>query len=97
MVFRAPRAAPRKRVEESRRGPVVGRYCLVCNSTFPLQRGQHRGKPIHGRDHIAAPCPNEGFDFTAGAGWWDLAVEVLPPPPEPVPADAAQAPGPVAV
>jgi hypothetical protein len=83
-------------VEEARRGPVVGRYCLSCHSVYPPHGSTHQGKPIQGRDHLGSTCPNEGYPFVAGADWWDLAVEVLPPlpPVEETPADEASAPAP---
>lgn len=78
MAFRPPRPAPESRVPDDRRGPVIGRYCLGCNSTFPPQRSRHSGDPIIGRDHVASPCAYEGSEFGPGADWWEPAVEVLP-------------------
>lgn len=78
MVYRHPHAAPRSRVSEERRGRVVGYFCTVCGSIYPLHRGRHAGKPIYGRDHVASPCAHEGDVFAPGADWWDYAVEVLP-------------------
>jgi hypothetical protein len=91
MVFRAPRAAPQSRVPAERRGAVVGRFCHGCTQVYPLQRGIHTGDPISGRDHVASPCPYEGWRFEAGASWWEPAVDVLPPPlaAEAAPASAA--------
>ena len=83
MVLRVPRAAPASRIPEERRGHLLGRFCLGCNQVFSLQRRQHSGDPIYGRDHVASPCPYEGSVFEAGASWWEPAVEVLPPPPVP--------------
>ena len=79
MVFRAPRAAPQSRIAAARRGAVVGRFCHGCGSVYSIYRARHTGDPIHGRDHIASPCSHEGQEFTAGADWWEPAVEVLPP------------------
>lgn len=81
MVYRGPKAAPAGRIAEERRGPVVGRFCLTCSFVYPLHAARHRGKPLHGKDHIASPCAHEGDLFGAGEGWWEPAVEVLPPPP----------------
>ena len=91
MVLRLPRAAPASRIPEERRGHLVGRFCHGCNQVFPLQRRQHSGDPIHGRDHVASPCPYEGAVFEADASWWEPAVEVLPPP-VPAEPEAAAAP-----
>jgi hypothetical protein len=91
MVFRAPRAAPESRVPVERRGHVVGRYCKGCNQIYPLQRRLHSGDPIYGRDHVASTCPYEGWELEPGAPWWELAVEILPPPaPATEPSGAAQ-------
>jgi hypothetical protein len=92
MVLRVPRAAPASRIPEERRGHVLGRFCLGCSQVFPLQRRQHSGDPIYGRDHVASPCAWEGSAFEPGAGWWEPAVEVLPPPPPPVEAPAIAPP-----
>jgi hypothetical protein len=91
MVYRHPEAAPLSQIPEARRGTVMGRFCLVCASIFPLHRGRHSGKPMYGKDHIAAPCAHEGEELKPGAPWWEPAVEVLPPPPAPpaTPIDAA--------
>ena len=78
MVYRHPHAAPQGRLPEERRGRVVGCFCTVCGSIYPLHRARHSGKPIYGRDHVASPCAHEGDAFQEGAGWWDYAVEVLP-------------------
>jgi len=80
MVYRHPEAAPQNRIPAERRGPIVGRFCLVCGAIFPLHRGRHSGKPVYGRDHIASPCAHEGEELKAGAPWWEPAVEILPPP-----------------
>lgn len=78
MVYRAPRPAPQSQIPESRRGPVVGRICLVCGEVYPLHRMRHSGKALYGRDHIASPCLHEGEEFRPGASWWEAAVELLP-------------------
>ena len=78
MVYRVPHAAPQSRVPEERQGRVVGYFCLVCGSIYPLHRARHSGKPMYGRDHVASPCAHEGDRFEPGADWWDHAVEVLP-------------------
>ncbi len=83
MVFRAPRPAPVSRISEERRGRVVGRFCLVCGGVYPRYGARHAGKPIYGKDHVAAPCAHEGEPFEAGDEWWEPAVEVLPAPPAP--------------
>lgn len=83
MAYRGPDAAPASRIPEERRGPVVGRFCLTCGAVYPLHAGHHKGKAIHGKDHIAAPCAHEGEAFAEGEGWWEPAVSVIPPPPEP--------------
>jgi hypothetical protein len=78
MVYRYPHAAPKSRVPAERQGRVVGYFCLVCSSIFPLHRARHSGKPVYGRDHVASSCAHEGDRFEPGANWWDNAVEVLP-------------------
>lgn len=78
MVYRVPQAAPMSQVAEEKRGRTIGRFCLVCGSIFPLHRGRHTGKPMYGKDHIAAPCAHEGERFDPGEPWWEPAVEVLP-------------------
>jgi len=80
MVYRVPPAAPQSQVAPDRRGQVMGRYCLVCASLYPLHRATHTGRPVYGRDHIASPCAHEGDVFVAGAAWWEPGVEVLPAP-----------------
>jgi len=94
MVFRAPKAAPQSVVPAGRRGHLIGRFCHGCNQIFPLQRRMHSGDPIFGRDHVASPCPYEGWSFEPGAPWWEPAVEVLPPPPPVEAAAPAAAPKP---
>jgi len=89
MVYRAPQAAPLSQVPEERRGRVVGRFCRVCGTIYSEQSARHSGRPVYGRDHIAAPCAHEGDRFEPGEEWWEPAVEVLPPPPPP-PAPPAQ-------
>ncbi|HVR08770.1 MAG TPA: hypothetical protein VMW75_12045 [Thermoanaerobaculia bacterium] len=91
MVYRVPPAAPQSQVAPDRRGQVMGRYCLVCASLYPLHRATHTGRPVYGRDHIASPCAHEGDVFVAGAAWWEPGVEVLPAP-SPPPQPAAPAP-----
>jgi hypothetical protein len=91
MVYRTSMPAPVSRVPETRRGHVVGTFCLECGSVYPLHHARHAGKPVYGRDHVAAPCAHEGERFGPGEGWWESAVEVLPAPveePEPAPASA---------
>jgi hypothetical protein len=84
-----PPSAPETALAPERRGPVVGRFCHGCRSVYPLHAARHVGKPAHGRDHVASPCAFEGRPFTAGAEFWEPAVEVLPPAPAPaVPAAA---------
>ena len=78
MVYRVPPAAPASQVPPDRRGRVMGRYCLVCASLYPLHRATHTGRPVYGRDHIASPCTHEGDVFEPGASWWEPGVEVLP-------------------
>lgn len=78
MVYRTPHAAPSSQIPEAQRGRVVGQFCRVCGTVYPLHRGRHVGKPMYGRDHIASPCAHEGDAFVAGADWWEVAVEVLP-------------------
>lgn len=80
MVYRHPHAAPASQLPPERRGRVVGRFCLVCGCIYPAQRARHSGRPLYGRDHIAAPCAHEGDLFEPGASWWEPAVEVLPAP-----------------
>ena len=91
MVYRAPHAAPASQLPAERRGPVVGRFCLVCASIYPLHRARHTGRPVYGRDHIASPCAHEGDSFDPAESWWEPAVEVLPPPAAPSPAGEGRA------
>jgi hypothetical protein len=79
MVYRVPPAAPASQVPPDRRGRVMGHYCLICASLYPLHRATHTGRPVYGRDHIASPCTHEGDVFEPGASWWEPGVEVLPP------------------
>lgn len=81
MVYRTSMPAPESQVPEARRGRTVGTFCLECGSVYPLHRDRHAGKPVYGKDHVAAPCAHEGAGFDPGEGWWEPAVEVLPPPP----------------
>ena len=85
MPYNTPHVAALRYVPEDRRGPVQGRFCFACGSLYPSLRARHTGKPLYGKDHVAAPCTQEGQPFAPGADWWELAVEVLPPPPEPEP------------
>jgi hypothetical protein len=78
MVYRVPPAAPASQVPPDRRGRVMGHYCLICASLYPLHRATHTGRPVYGRDHIASPCTHEGDVFEPGASWWEPGVEVLP-------------------
>jgi hypothetical protein len=97
MMYRVPQVAPQSQVPPERRGPVVGHFCLVCASVYPLHRAIHKGRPVYGRDHIASTCAHEGDAFAPGASWWEPAVEVMAPvataataaPPAPPPAAAA--------
>jgi hypothetical protein len=89
MAYRVPEAAPMNQIPEERRGKILGSFCLVCGSLYPLHRARHSGKPVYGRDHISSPCAHEGEAFEAGETWWQPGVEVLPaPPPAAVPATA---------
>lgn len=76
MVYRRPRVAPASSQQPERRGRVVGRFCRSCSSVYPLYARAHKGKPAYGKDHVASTCTHEGEDFTAGAAWWEPAVEV---------------------
>lgn len=78
MVYREPHAAPESQLPEARRGRTIGRFCLTCATIYPLHRNRHTGKPMYGKDHVAAPCAHEGDMFEPGAPWWEPAVEVLP-------------------
>jgi hypothetical protein len=91
MVYRAPSAVPQSQVAPERRGPVVGHFCRVCATLYPLHRAIHAGQPMYGRDHIAAPCTHEGDVFAAGEEWWEPAVELLPAPAVPPAAPATPA------
>ena len=77
MVYRVPPAAPLSQVPPDRRGRVMGHYCLICASLYPLHRATHTGRPVYGRDHIASPCTHEGDVFEPGASWWEPGIEVL--------------------
>lgn len=81
MAYRGPEAAPASRIPAERRGRVLGRFCLACGEVYSQHAGFHSGKPLHGKDHVASPCPHEGEAFDPGEGWWEPAVEVLPAPP----------------
>lgn len=100
MVYRVPPAAPRSQVPPDRRGRLMGNYCLVCASLYPLHRATHAGRPVYGRDHIASPCAHEGDAFAPGESWWEPGVEVLPAAPPaaatPPPPPAAATPPPLA-
>jgi hypothetical protein len=78
MTYRLPRAAPASSLPGERRGPVVGRFCKACGSIYPRFAARHNGKPMYGKDHIAAPCSHEGDEFAPGEPWWEPAIEVLP-------------------
>ncbi len=80
MVYRVPRLAPRSHIPEERRGRVAGCFCLACGSVYSQHAGCHAGKPMYGKDHVAAPCTHEGELFAVGQSWWEPAVEVLPEP-----------------
>ncbi len=83
MTYRTPRLTALRYVPEAQRGPVRGRFCFDCGSLYPKLRARHVGKPLYGKDHVSAPCSHEGQEFASDADWWEPAVEVLPPPPEP--------------
>lgn len=106
MTYRVSAAAPASSLPEAQRGPVVGRYCFVCNQVFPTHRMRHVGRPVYGRDHIPSPCTHEGDAFgevpAASDPWWDWAVDVKPAPPPPSasappPAGAVASPPPAPV
>lgn len=78
MAYRGPEAAPASRIPAARRGRVLGRFCLACGEVYSLFAGFHQGKPLHGKDHVASPCPHQGEAFAPGETWWEDAVEVLP-------------------
>ena len=80
MAYRGPEAAPASCIPAERRGRVLGRFCLACGEVYSLHAGFHSGKPLHGKDHVASPCPHEGEAFDPGESWWEPAVEVLPAP-----------------
>ncbi len=82
-MYRAPNVAPRGLVAEERRGPVRGHFCRACGSVYSLYSSRHKGKPMYGKDHVAAPCTHEGQRFEEEAVWWEPAVEVLPVPAAP--------------
>ena len=75
-----PPSAPESALAPERRGRVLGRFCRGCRSVYPLFAARHAGKPSFGRDHVGSPCAYEGVEFSAGASWWEPAVEVLPEP-----------------
>lgn len=80
-MYRRPEIAPAESVDPERRGPAVGRFCRACGSVYPGNAARHAGKPVYGKDHVSAPCSNEGREFRDGAGWWASAVRVLPEAP----------------
>jgi len=80
--------APASQISDSRRGRQVGIFCLECGSVYSLHKASHTGKPVYGKDHIAAPCAHEGDAFEPGEGWWEPAHEVLPAPSEATEAEA---------
>ena len=92
MTYRQPPSAPESTVDPARRGAQVGKFCRACAEFFPLHRGRHAGKPMHGRDHVASPCAHEGDAFTPGETWWEPAVEILPAASPPSSQAAAQPP-----
>jgi hypothetical protein len=92
MVYQAPQIAPASQLEPERRGLATARFCRSCREFYPLHRGRHAGKALHGRDHISSPCIHHGDAFLEGADWWEPAVEVLPPAPVPAPIAAPLAP-----
>ncbi len=77
-MYRGPEAAPESRIPLERRGRLLGRFCSTCGAVYSLHAARHAGKPIHGKDHVSAPCAHEGEPFEEGATWWEPAVEVLP-------------------
>lgn len=78
-MYRNPQAAPASAIPEERRGAVVGRFCRECGGVYSLHAARHKGKPMFGKDHVAAPCAHEGEAFDPGEPWWEPAVDVLPP------------------
>lgn len=79
-MYRQIPSAPQSSLAPERRGREIGRFCSGCQSVYSRLTTHHVGKPVFGRDHVASPCAHEGRPFDAGAGWWEPAVEVLPPP-----------------
>lgn len=88
MVYRKPTIAPASSLPAERRGAAVARFCKACGEFYPLHRSRHSGKPLYGKDHVAAPCAHQGDDFESGAAWWEPGVEALPPVAAPAPAAA---------
>ena len=80
MTYRIRPPAPVSGIAEEKRGPVVGRFCRSCRYVYPLYAARHKGKPAYGKDHVASTCAHEGELFSAGADWWEPAVEALPVP-----------------
>ena len=80
MVYRVPQVAPQSQVPPERRGRVLGHFCLVCASVYPLHGATHKGRTVYGRDHIASTCAHEGDLSAPGESWWEPAVEVLAAP-----------------
>jgi hypothetical protein len=91
MVYRVPQVAPQSQVPPERRGRVMGHFCLICASVYPLHGATHKGRPVYGRDHIASTCAHEGDVFAPGESWWEPAVEVLAPVTPPAAAATAAA------
>lgn len=77
-MYRQPQAAPQSAIASAQRGPVAGKFCKSCGSTFSVHQAIHRGKGVYSKDHIASPCPHEGDFFAPGEDWWEPAVIVLP-------------------
>jgi len=78
MAYRAAVLAPESRTPLHRRGAVGGRFCRSCCSIYPRHAARHVGKPMLGKDHVSAPCSQEGQPFIDGAEWWEPAVALRP-------------------
>lgn len=90
-MHRAPHPAPQSQIPNERRGEVVGRFCHGCGATFSIHTSIHKGKGLYSKDHISSPCAHEGDRFQEGEDWWEPAVLVLPPSPEPAAGEEAGA------